>query len=225
MYGIKAQQLYDGLNRHHIVGSAGKISVELLNVKCDLNDKSAVGNLLQEWLGAWMVNKNIYHRTNPNTQEFPDFFLSTSNTSNLLEVKTFDFSKAPNFDIANFDAYVRSVMTKSYRLDADYLILGYILTNSRLKIENIWLKKIWEITCSSKKYALKSQVKQEKIVNIRPYNFKTMSQGFQPFATRLDFINAVKQTLEQYQMRTVSANDWLSAVQTNYNSAHRGNSL
>ncbi len=225
MYGIEAQQLYDELERNHIIGSTGKISIELLNVRCDVNDKSAVGNLLQEWLGAWMTNKNIYHRANPNSQEFPDFFLSTSNNSNLLEVKTFDFSKTPNFDVANFDAYVRSVMTKSYRLDADYLILGYSLTSSGLKIENIWLKKVWEITCPSEQYALKSQVKQGKIVNIRPYNFKTMSQGFQPFATRLDFVNAIKQTLEQYQMRTVSANDWFLAVQTNYNSIHQENSL
>jgi type II restriction enzyme len=225
MYGIRAQELYDELQRRHIIGSTGRISIELLDVRCDVNDKSAVGNLLQEWLGAWMTSQGIYHRTNPNTQEFPDFYLSTSDNLDILEVKTFDFSKAPNFDIANFDAYVRSVMTNSYRLDADYLIFGYTLTNSGLRIENIWLKKVWEITCTSGKYALKTQNKQDKIVNIRPYNFKTMSGGFQPFSSRLDFVNAIRQTLSSYPMRTVAADEWFRAVETNYNSSHQENTL
>lgn len=225
MYGTKAQELYDKLIQHHIIGSTGSISIELLDVKCDVNDKSAVGNLLQEWLGAWMASQGIYNRTNPNTQEFPDFYLDESDNNNLLEVKTFDFSKTPNFDVANFDAYVRSVMTKSYRLDADYLILGYTLTDGGLRIENIWLKKIWEITCPSEQFALKSQVKQGKIVNIRPYNFKNMSRGFQPFSSRLDFVSAIKQTLAQYLFATVPDQEWFEAVQQNYIASHQGNLL
>ncbi|MDR1033944.1 MAG: NgoBV family restriction endonuclease [Bifidobacteriaceae bacterium] len=220
MYGISAQKLYDKLQKRHIVGATGKISIELLNVMCNVSDKSAVGNLLQEWLGAWMSENKIYYRTNPNTQEFPDFYLGKSDASDLLEIKTFDFTKTPNFDIANFDAYVRSVMTKSYRFDADYLIFGYTLTENGLKIENIWLKKIWEITCPSKQYALRVQVKQGKIMNIRPYNFKTASQGFQPFATRYDFIDAIKQTLANYPLQTVTDQEWHQAVQANYASFH-----
>lgn len=225
MYGVKARELYDKLLQHHIIGATGSINIELLNVTCDVNDKSAVGSLLQEWLGAWMTENNIYHRTNPNTQEFPDYYLDSSNNNNLLEVKTFDYSKTPNFDVANFDAYVRSVMTKSYRFDADYLILGYTLNNYALKIENIWLKKIWEITCPSERYALKSQVKQGKVVNIRPYNFKNMSQGFQPFTSRLDFANAIKQTLTQYPLATFQAQEWFDTVQTDYTASHQENSL
>lgn len=225
MHGVKAQGLYDSLIQHSIIGSTGSISIKLLDVECNVNDKSAVGNLLQEWLGAWMSHRNIYHRANPNTQEFPDFYLDTTNDHNLLEVKAFDFSKAPNFDVANFDAYVRSVMTKSYRLDADYLIFGYTLMSNDLKIEKVWLKKVWEITCPSEQFALKLQVKQGKIVNIRPYNFKNMSKGFRAFNSRLEFVSAIKQTLAQYRFATVPAQEWFEAVWLNYAAFHQGNSL
>ncbi|MEK7068973.1 MAG: NgoBV family restriction endonuclease, partial [Patescibacteria group bacterium] len=66
------------------------------------------------------VNK-IYHRSHENSQMSPDFFLSKSDETDLLEVKTFDYAESPNFDVANFDAYVRDLREKSFRLDADYL--------------------------------------------------------------------------------------------------------
>lgn len=221
MYGVKATNVVNELLAHNILGATGKISIELLGVKCDVNDKSAVGNLLQEWLGAWMTSVGVYHRVNQNTQEFPDFYLSEAFDTDLLEVKTFDYSKAPNFDIANFDAYVRSLKNASYRLNADYLILGYVLTESELRIEKIWLKKIWEITCPSAQFSLKTQVKQGKIVNIRPYNFKNMSKGFQPFDDREQFVNAIRQTLAEYRMGTEPAEEWFQTVQANYASFYQ----
>jgi type II restriction enzyme len=216
MYGENAQRLYDLLVESGIVGALGTIDIELLGVKRAASDKSAVGNLIQEWLGAWMNEKEFYFREPANSQIFPDFFLSESNTEHLLEVKTFDYSANPNFDVANFDAYVRSLMTDSYRLDADYLVVGYELTDEGLKIEDIWLKKIWQLTCASNKFALRTQTKQGKIYNIRPYNFKVVSQGFQPFETRLDFVNAIKQTLADYEMRTVPDGEWFHTVSEDY---------
>ncbi|MDR3185835.1 MAG: NgoBV family restriction endonuclease [Christensenellaceae bacterium] len=218
-YGIKAQQLFDKLKAKHIIGARGKISLELLDLSIDINDKSATGNLLQEWLGAWMRHNNIYFRIDANTQVFPDFYLSDDNTTDLLEVKTFDYSKSPNFDVAPFDAYVDSLKTKQYRLDADYLILGYILKNGVLIIKDIWLKKIWEITCPAQELPLRVQRKRGKIYNIRPYNFKSHSLGFQPFATKEYFVNAIKRTLQQYPMRTEDPESWFREVASSYNSS------
>ena len=80
----------------------------------------------------------------------------------------------------------------------------------------MWLKKVWQICCPSEKYHLKTQCKQGKIVNIRPYNFKNMSIGFQPFVTRLDFVKAIRDTLAEYDKRTYDPNDWYRIVNQQY---------
>jgi hypothetical protein len=82
--------LYNTLDTSGILTSQGKIIIDLMGVRVEGNEKSAIGNLLQEWLGVWMEKNNIYHRNNPNTQEPPDFYLGRDNQHDLLEVKTFD---------------------------------------------------------------------------------------------------------------------------------------
>lgn len=163
-----------------------------------------------------MTQTNFYHRVDLNTQVFPDFYLGEHDDRELLEIKSFDYNKAPNFDVAPFDAYVDSLSKKSYRVDADYLIFGYTLADGVITIREIWLKKIWEITCQSNMCALKVQQKRGKIYNIRPYNFKSMSRGFQPFASRRSFVDAIKLTLEQYQMRIVDPQEWSDMVQEDF---------
>lgn len=216
MYGTKAQQLYDALKAAGIIGAEGHIQLGLLGTEVNVSDKSAVGNLLQEWLGQWMTLNGIYNRSNENTQAFPDFYLSDDNQIDLLEVKTFDYVNNPNFDVAQFDAYVRSLRTNAFRLEADYLILGYSLANGVIKINDIWLKKIWEITCGSAEFAVRTNVKQGKIHNIRPYNFKSMSRGQQPFTSRLAFITAIRNTLEKYLGDAQLADQWLQEVSDSY---------
>jgi len=218
-YSNKTIALYDALKAAGIVGATGNVKLTLLNLEVTIKDKSATGNLIQEWLGNWMESKNIFHRTKDNTQEFPDFYLSESDTNHLLEVKTFDYTKNPNFDVAQFDAYVRSVVFEPYKLDADYLIFGYTLEDGVLTIKDIWLKKIWEITCPSGVFPIKVQQKQNKIHNIRPYNFKANSErGAQPFTSRLQFVEAIKSTLQQYDDATIADPDiWFNEVKDAYN--------
>lgn len=218
MHGKKAQALFSLLKERGIVGAEGHIHLELLGTELNVSDKSAAGNLIQEWLGQWMALNGVYSRSNENTQAFPDFFLSEDNNIDLLEVKTFDYVKSPNFDVAQFDAYVRSLRTNAFRLDADYLILGYSLSNGVIKINDIWLKKIWEITCGSSEFAIRTNVKQGKIHNIRPYNFKSMSQGQQPFSSRLAFVAAIRNTLEKYLNDSQEADQWLEEVSLSYTS-------
>lgn len=216
MYGSKAQHLYNLLKEKGIIGAQGSIKLELLDTEVNVNDKSAAGNLIQEWLGQWMTLNGVYYRVDANSQIFPDYYLGENNQTDLLEVKTFDYVKSPNFDVAQFDAYVRSLRDQAYKLDADYLILGYSLSNGVLKINDIWLKKIWEITCPSEQFAVKTQVKQGKIHNIRPYNFKTMSRGFQPFESRIAFVKAIRNTLANYSHNTIDPDEWLEAVGSGY---------
>ena len=68
-----------------------------------------------------------------------------------LEIKAFNSSANPAFDIANFDSYCESLRNEIYRLDADYLILAYDLDDITgiISIKNMWLKKVWEITRES----------------------------------------------------------------------------
>jgi type II restriction enzyme len=169
-----------------------------------------------------MKNEKFFYRVNKNSQEFPDFYLSKRNDRDFLEVKTFDYTKNPNFDIANFDAYIRSLKTKAHRLDADYLIMGYSLSEGIIKIHKIWLKKVWEISCPSNQYALRTQVKQRKIVNIRPYNFKSNSKGFSPFESRLAFIEAIRKTQEKYLRNPTKASEWFLEVERSYKKITKG---
>lgn len=215
MYGKKAKVIVNLLKKNKIIGAKGTIKIELLDTEVKVSDKSSIGNLLQEWLGEWLTVQDVYHRESENTQIPPDFYLSKNNKKDLLEIKTFDYTKSPNFDIANFDAYIRSLRNNAFRLDADYLIFGYSLTKGEVIINDLWLKKVWEITCPSNQYALRLQVKQAKIVNIRPYNFKGVKKGFQPFNSRLEFVSAIKETLVQYQGLSY-ADEWFDEVQESY---------
>ena len=175
--------------------------------------------MLQDWLEAWATKNNTYLRANPSTQEFPDFFLSSSNEDNLLEIKSFDFKASPNFDIANFDTYTRSLLDNPKKVDADYLVFGYSLTNGVLKIEGIWLKKIWELSTKSDKWALKLQVKQDTIYNIRPVNFvSTRPNIAQPFNSRKDFLEAVQDVLNNYSKTATTHTNWLTDYKQKYQS-------
>ncbi len=197
------------------VGSTGYIDLTLMGVTARLNDKSAVGYLLQEWLWEWST-LNFPGATRPdNSQEFPDFYLGGSGTTGLLELKTFDADASANFDLANFDAYCRSLRTRAYRLDADYLVVSYSLRAQVLKIEKIWTKKIWELCSPSKKFPLKTQNKQQKIYNIRPGNFVTGRSVYPIFRTRLQFVSAIRETLAIVESRDY-ADDWFAEVEASY---------
>ena len=107
------------------VWKTGRIIFELNGIPVIVNSKDSVGHMLQDWTEAWANQNNIYIRSNPSTQEFPDFYLSNSNQDNLLEIKSFDYQASPNFDIANFETYIYSLLEVPKKLDASYLVFGY----------------------------------------------------------------------------------------------------
>jgi hypothetical protein len=110
------------LIENQITKNQGDITFDFLNISIKINEKSAVGDLFQEWLAEWMRQQGIKFRIKQNSQEFPDFLLDEdSNTKDLLEIKT--FYSSPNFDVANFEAYCDSLTKQAYRVSASQTLL------------------------------------------------------------------------------------------------------
>ena len=217
---VTANQFYTELITDNIRGATGGIVFNLKNINVTVNSKDSIGHMLQDWLEAWAVSKDIYIRGNPATQSFPDFYLSQSSEDNLLEIKSFDYSASPNFDIANFETYVRALSENPKKLDASYLIFGYTLNNGQLIIKDVWIKKIWEISTSSNNWSLKLQVKQGTIYNIRPATFtSTRSNIAQPFANKLLFLEAIQDVLNNYPKTSGLQTSWLANFKIYYQTA------
>lgn len=210
-------QIFTKLMNQNIYQNQGSIVFNFMNVTAQINEKSAIGDLFQEWLANWFKAHQIYYRTNLNSQIPPDFYLDpNSDKVNLLEVKTFDYQASPNFDVANFQAYCDSIKDNAYRLDADYIIFAYELVNYVFQIKQIWLKKIWEITCPMENLPVRCQVKRKEIVNIRPANWYSRRAKYKPFSSRRDFVQALHTTLLQYNNTKNTSTNWFIEVQNNY---------
>ena len=211
------QQIYNLLKEQKLTEAVGGIKFELMDISIDVNDKSTIGYLFQEWLARWFNENDIDFRVKQNTQAFPDFLLDPNDDSKgLLEVKVFDADAGPNFDVANFQAYCRSLKTHSYRVDADYLIFSYTLHDAKLQIVDFWLKKIWEITGPSGSYEIKTQNKQGMIYNIRPIIWESDRSKFKAFGTKEKFLEALQNTLTKYPQTASESAEWLIDVNKNY---------
>ncbi len=211
----KANEIYNLLIENQITKNQGDITFDFLDISIKINEKSAVGDLFQEWLAEWMRKQGIKFRIKQNSQEFPDFLLDEdSNIKDLLEIKT--FYSSPNFDVANFEAYCDSLTKQAYRLDADYLIFSYDINNYKFQIKKVWLKKIWEITGKSEKYPIRCQAKRNVIYNIRPVAWYSARNKYKPFQSRLDFVTALYDTLMQYHITQEDSDNWLEEVKNNY---------
>lgn len=223
---LTAQQLYDKLiNDYKIIGEKGVINFTLKDLTISIETKDTVGNLLQEWLKAWLYKMEIEFEENSNSQKFPDFYLNTENKKiGLLEVKSFDWDRGPGFDLANFDSYCTSLLNDAYRIDSDYLVIAYQMQGSSLSIKYVWLKKIWELSCPSGTYPIKVQEKKSVIYNLRPATWYSERTTFKPFATKEEFLSALNETRYQYPQTRHTNGHWLQNVLKNYKE-HTGVSL
>lgn len=212
---INAQTLYDELISLNLDKQKGSIYFDMagLHVKIDTTD--TIGMTLQSWLKEYLIQNNYYFEQPKNTQEFPDFFLDDKeSTENMLEIKTFNYKKSPGFDIANFDSYCSKIVEQPYCLYADYLIFAYVMDNGNISIKNLWLKKIWEIAGTSRNMPLKTQIKRNKIYNIRSNsNFKNNELG--PFSNENSFLNALYGTISKDKSE-YEADRWKKKFKENY---------
>ncbi len=209
-----ARELFDKLTKEYeIIGEKGNINFTLKDLTISIETKDTVGNLIQEWLKAWFLKMDIEFEENRNTQKFPDFYLNPENKkSELLEVKSFDWDNGPGFDLANFDSYCNSLLTDAYRIDSDYLILAYQMEDGDLTIKNVWIKKIWELSCPSGPYPIKVQEKKGVIYNLRPATWYSEKSRFKPFTSKEEFLSALNETRYQYPQTRHTNAHWLKNV-------------
>ena len=215
---LTAKQLYSKLvDEYKIIGEQGSISFSLKDLAISIKTKDTVGNLLQEWLKAWFRMSNIDFEENTNSQTFPDFQLDKDNPKKgLLEIKSFDFDSGPGFDLANFDSYCNSLLESAFRIDSDYLILAYQMEDGIISIKNVWLKKIWELSCPSGTCPVKVQEKKGVIYNLRPSTWYSERAKFKPFSSKEEFLTALNETRYQYPQTHHSNAHWLKSVIKNY---------
>ncbi len=182
------------INQQNLIGSLGRTTFSMSNLSIVVTTKDIIGNIIQEWFSKWMQDQGIEVHGGPHTQSWPDFVFSDDMH---LEVKAFDGDAGPNFDVANFDAFIRSVLEHPERLDTDHIIFEYRLVGEQIVISNIYNKKIWEITGPSDTNILNIQVKQGQPINIRPKNWR--SSRVLVFANRQSFVETLGQAVERFR--------------------------
>ncbi len=199
MYHAESEKIFKQLQANLGILNGGTI-FQLGDTKIQIEGKDGLGGLIEEWFGVWAKNKKfaIYNpKDDGSSQEFPDYLVGDK-SEGYLEVKTFDASASANFDLANFESYCESLASNPERLDSDYLIFSYFLDGAKLKIDNVWLKKIWQITCPSKRWPLKTQTKRDVIYNIRPAAWYSTKPQFPIFKSKEAFVDALYSTQEEY---------------------------
>lgn len=223
---VTAQELYKRLVKDYdIIGKTGIINFTLKDLTIAIESKDTVGNLIQDWLVQWIKTEKISFLQNPSSQTFPDIYLDVDDkTKGLLEVKTFDWGRGAGFDLANFESYCASLLTNAYRLDSDYLIVAYKMNGAEITIENVWLKKIWELSGGSGTYPIKVQEKKQIIYNLRPISWYSERSTFKAFTSKEAFLKALNETRYQYTKTHHDNSHWLKKVLKNYKE-HTGTAL
>nr|WP_318660846.1 NgoBV family restriction endonuclease [uncultured Treponema sp.] len=199
------------LDEDKLLEIEGQIKFFLGDVDIIVKQKDVVGNIIQEWLQGWMDKRGIEYALNDNTQMPPDFFLNPKDkTTDLLEVKAFNRSASPGFDIADFRMYEEEIIEKPYMLNVDYLIFGYDMSDDGVvTIKNLWLKKVWEITRRMEGWSINLQVKQGVVHKIRPGVWYSERPGNIPmFKTMEHFIAAIEEAVYQNPKTHESAATW-----------------
>ncbi len=196
---LTAQQVYDKLiSEDKILELSGQIKFFLGDVDIIVKQKDVVGNIIQEWLQGWLDKRGIEYAPAENTQMPPDFFLNPhSKEKDLLEVKAFNRSGTPGFDIADFRMYEEEIIAKPFMLHVDYLIFGYDMSeNGIVTIKDLWLKKVWQITRSSNDWPLNLQIKQKVVHKIRPGVWYSERPTNLPMFHCLEhFLSAIEETM------------------------------
>ena len=221
MKKLTAEEIYDNLiHTDKILSVKGQIRFYLGNVDIVVKQKDVVGNIMQEWVEGWLKRNNIAYAPNPNTQMPPDIYHDPENTRhNLLEIKAFNYSASPGFDIADFKSYQREIILKPYMLHTKYLIFGYDMSDDGyVSIKRLWLKNVWEICRTSQKWAVNVQFKNGSVNKIRPATWygQKKSVKFAPFRSMIDFLSAMEETVYQNPETHAEASDWRKRMEENY---------
>ena len=172
-----AEKVYQLLKEDFgFVDATGSVNFNLKDFSIRVEQNNIVGNILEEWLAKWMDAKGIPNKHNPG-QTSPDFWLNLDDyNSDWLEVKS--FTNSPNFDIASYRSFIGLIIEKPWKLHSQYLLIKYKMEKGVVRIENFWLKKVWEISCMSERFPIKVQYMNGAIVNIRPATWYSDSKEY-----------------------------------------------
>lgn len=189
-----AAHIYNLLLKQGIIGAQGNMTFNFFGQNIQVTSLDVVGSIIQNWVETWMIQYQIPYRLAQHSQNWPDFIL---NDGTELEIKAFNSAAGPNFDIANFDTYTRSLVTHSERLRTEHLVFGYTLSPTGVvTITELHLLKVWEMTGPSNTNILNLQVKQDVVHNIRPKNWR--STGVTIFTSRRDFVYHLHLALQRF---------------------------
>ena len=200
-----------------VVNQQGVINISLADLSLDIQAKDIIGNSLQEWLAVWFDKNGIKYRVLANTQEFPDYIIEFNGVESYLDIKTWNRASSPAFDLANFNSYIDSLEQNPKKIDADYLVFGYLSNPNGFIVKDIFLKKIWEMTGQSGTDPLKIQKKKGIVYNIRPMPFyRTVNNTFR---NRLEFLEGLTETKRKYANQGTNIPDmdtWKENIINNY---------
>ena len=196
---ITARELYRILIFNYRIKSlAGKINFQLGDISVAIKRRDVIGDIMQKWVEECLKRSRIDFLANPKVQMPPDIFLDPENLRrDWLEIKAFNREKSPKFSIADFNFFIKELIKRPWHLEADYLIFGYILNKETgfLYIQDIWLKKIWEITATTSKRPLTVHIKKGVIREIRPCKWYSDKNSIKVFECLEDFLSAFIETL------------------------------
>lgn len=216
---LTARQVYDKLiNEEKILEIDGQIKFYLGSVDIVVKQRDVVGNIIQEWLEGWLKKNNIDYAVNTNTQMPPDFFLNPDNTTvELLEVKAFYCKASPAFDIADFVAYQREIIAKPYMLYVDYLIFAYdMYDDGTVVINNLWLKKVWQMTRKMYMFPITVQYKNNRIQKMRPGDIRNEANEKQMYRCLEHYISAIEETVYMCDQTHTEATTWKKRFLNSY---------
>ena len=218
---LTPQEVYEKLlNEDKILTLQGRIQFTLGDVNIIVKQKDVVGNIIQEWLEGWLNKRNIAFTPNENPQMPPDLFLNEDKTKDLLEVKAFNRSASPGFDIADFKAYQREIIARPYMLHAKYIIFGYDMTDEGVvTIKDLWLKNVWEICRTSEKWPINVQFKNNMVHKIRPAQWFSDGQRikYPTFKTLEHYLAAIEETVYKNPDTRDVSSLWRDEMEKNYN--------
>lgn len=220
----KAEKLFNKLQMDGLVGATGKINASFVlttnavNIKKQIIRPSSVGQIIEEWLSAYMDENNIYYRAQ-RSQESPDYFLDKkSNKKDLLEVKV--YGKSAAFDLGSVRGVCNTLPDEAYKLDMDYLIIHYAMNDitGDIVIKDIWLKKIWQVAGKELRapHRLSRQVKNNQVTTIRPIGMKKPNSKVQ-FSDMEEYLHALYIEYADIEKTKKKQEKWLNKIVENYN--------
>ena len=218
-----AENIYGVLKDELGKDNTGKIQFTLAEVGIIVKQPNVVGNILEEWLDSWISEHDFDHRYN-HGQCSPDFWLNLEDMNqDWLEIKS--FTGGANFDIANFMSFINEIIEKPWKLDSNYLCLKYSMDEETglITIDDVWLKKVWEISCPSSSWAVKVQDKKHVIYNLRPSNWYGKGK-FKSFVSMEHFLSALDFVIKTYPPTAAIGMNWRTRVEKAY-SEYKGVNL